>query len=58
MTSPQLPQEQPGGTTLSRSEEALPSHVAIIMDGNNRWARARGCRECAATAPVLNPCAR
>ncbi|HAZ99614.1 MAG TPA: di-trans,poly-cis-decaprenylcistransferase, partial [Halomonas sp.] len=42
MTSPQLPQEQPGGTTLSRSEEALPSHVAIIMDGNNRWARARG----------------
>lgn len=42
MMSPQLPQEQPGGTTLSLSEEALPSHVAIIMDGNNRWARARG----------------
>src|SRR5438045_3234321 len=22
--------------------ERLPSHVAIIMDGNGRWARARG----------------
>lgn len=42
MTSPQLPPQQPGGTTLSLSEEALPSHVAVIMDGNNRWARARG----------------
>ncbi len=58
MTSPQLPQEQPGGTTLSRSEEALPSHVAIIMDGNNAGRGHGGCRECAATAPVLNPCAR
>ncbi|PJX14145.1 di-trans,poly-cis-decaprenylcistransferase [Halomonas sp. 141] len=42
MTSPQLPSLQPGGTEPSRSEEGLPSHVAIIMDGNNRWARARG----------------
>ena len=24
------------------SSEQLPQHVAIIMDGNNRWARARG----------------
>lgn len=42
MTSPQLPSLQPGGTEPSRSEGGLPSHVAIIMDGNNRWARARG----------------
>ena len=21
----------------------LPSHVAIIMDGNGRWAKERGC---------------
>lgn len=42
MTSPQLPDKQPGGATPSHSEEALPLHVAIIMDGNNRWARARG----------------
>ncbi|ATH77627.1 MULTISPECIES: polyprenyl diphosphate synthase [Halomonadaceae] len=42
MTSPQLPPQQPGGTEPSRSEGVMPSHVAIIMDGNNRWARARG----------------
>lgn len=42
MTSPQLPQAQQDGATPSRSEEAPPAHVAIIMDGNNRWARARG----------------
>src|SRR5688572_12539235 len=27
---------------LPAAPEALPSHVAIIMDGNGRWARARG----------------
>ncbi|MCS2610776.1 polyprenyl diphosphate synthase [Halomonas dongshanensis] len=47
MTSTQLPDERPGKTSLaspsrSSSQEGLPSHVAIIMDGNNRWARARG----------------
>ncbi|PCF96789.1 polyprenyl diphosphate synthase [Vreelandella nigrificans] len=42
MTSPQLPEEQTGGAAPSHSEESLPLHVAIIMDGNNRWARARG----------------
>lgn len=42
MTSPQFPKKQPDGVTHAHSEKALPLHVAIIMDGNNRWARARG----------------
>ncbi|QFT86284.1 Ditrans,polycis-undecaprenyl-diphosphate synthase ((2E,6E)-farnesyl-diphosphate specific) [Halomonas sp. THAF12] len=35
MTSPQSPQPRADG-------DRLPHHVAIIMDGNNRWAKARG----------------
>ncbi|MGE6606053.1 polyprenyl diphosphate synthase [Halomonas sp. NPDC076908] len=43
MTSPQLPEEQRGDADASSlTGEAPPAHVAIIMDGNNRWARARG----------------
>lgn len=43
MTSPRLPEEQVGDACVSaQTGEAPPSHVAIIMDGNNRWARARG----------------
>ena len=43
MTSPQFPEEQQDETgALSQAGEAPPAHVAIIMDGNNRWARARG----------------
>ncbi|MBP5981583.1 MAG: di-trans,poly-cis-decaprenylcistransferase [Halomonas sp.] len=43
MTS-QLPEEQPGdaSTPSLTWDTAMPSHVAIIMDGNNRWAKARG----------------
>jgi undecaprenyl diphosphate synthase len=29
-------------TSLSLSKENIPSHVAIIMDGNGRWAKRRG----------------
>ncbi|WP_346795787.1 polyprenyl diphosphate synthase [Halomonas sp. Bachu 37] len=43
MTSSQLPDKQPDGAlSLARGQGVLPGHVAIIMDGNNRWARARG----------------
>ncbi|HVO37636.1 MAG TPA: polyprenyl diphosphate synthase [Spirochaetia bacterium] len=30
------------GTTVSRDSSRLPRHVGIIMDGNGRWAQARG----------------
>ncbi|MGM0521604.1 MAG: polyprenyl diphosphate synthase [Pseudomonadota bacterium] len=52
MTLPQSPDKQPANsntrssTELSATKSAelalIPPHVAIIMDGNNRWARARG----------------
>ena len=29
-------------TTPTLSPESLPGHLAIIMDGNGRWAQARG----------------
>ena len=29
-------------TTPPLAPERLPAHVAIIMDGNGRWARSRG----------------
>ena len=29
---------------MSKTDK-IPSHVAIIMDGNGRWARARGLGE-------------
>ena len=43
MTSPLLPQKQPTAPhKVGEVSEPRPSHVAIIMDGNNRWAKARG----------------
>lgn len=29
-------------TSMSTSPQAIPAHIAIIMDGNGRWARTRG----------------
>ena len=37
--------------------DRLPRHVAIIMDGNGRWAAAGICRASKATAPASTPCA-
>ncbi|MGY4876941.1 polyprenyl diphosphate synthase [Vreelandella aquamarina] len=43
MTSPLLPQTQPATLPMDGDvSDPVPSHVAIIMDGNNRWAKARG----------------
>jgi len=34
----------------------LPQHIAIIMDGNGRWARRRHMPRVADTAPASPPC--
>lgn len=43
MESPSYRKTGPGsGPDSDLPEERLPQHVAIIMDGNGRWAKARG----------------
>src|SRR3954454_3540133 len=31
-----------GGTSMQAPSDELPRHIAIIMDGNGRWAKRRG----------------
>ena len=40
-----------------RGGALVPRHVAIIMDGNGRWAESRGLPRSAATTWVWKPCA-
>jgi len=42
MTPPQLPDSRFDSGPTAAHESGMPRHVAIIMDGNNRWAKARG----------------
>jgi len=44
---PGLPQSvpRPASGEVPATPDAIPVHVAIIMDGNRRWARARGVSE-------------
>lgn len=50
---------------LGLPPEALPRHVAIVMDGNGRWAQAQGksrtmghARGAEAVLPIVSQCAR
>jgi undecaprenyl diphosphate synthase len=47
-------------TTAMRSETPtnVPQHVAIIMDGNGRWANARGLPRTAGHRAGWSGCAR
>ena len=36
------PLHRPGLTPPSLPPTSLPQHVAVVMDGNGRWANARG----------------
>ncbi|MDQ3104262.1 MAG: isoprenyl transferase [Actinomycetota bacterium] len=43
MSQPHPPSSHPSGARPpDLSADAVPAHVAVVMDGNGRWARARG----------------
>lgn len=61
------PQQAPGlsGAGIATEPSRLPRHVAIIMDGNGRWARQRGMprvmghrQGVLALKPIVRECAR
>src|SRR5579863_2997381 len=49
------PGEADFGLARSIDPERLPSHIAIIMDGNGRWARRRGLPRVAGHKAGIQP---
>ncbi len=48
----------PTSSTKSGSARRIPRHVAIIMDGNGRWAVAQGKPRVAGIRAASTPCVR
>ena len=46
------------GLMDTKDTSKLPTHIAIIMDGNGRWAQARGKNAAKVIAPVSRRCVK
>ncbi|MEX1294626.1 MAG: polyprenyl diphosphate synthase [Candidatus Limnocylindrales bacterium] len=65
MSAPSVaPGTSGGGRSADPAERVVPRHIAIIMDGNRRWARAQGVTEAQGHAagveairPIIRHCA-